>query len=88
MRGGQRQSGLFNVLITPRYVESGFWNFDSLFVPQQHPARDLQDTFYVADPPRADPPRADPETEAAMDRMDAGTDKLFGIEGSREVGRV
>ena len=26
------------------FVESGFWNFDTLFVPQQHPARDLQDT--------------------------------------------
>lgn len=27
-----------------RFVESGFWNFDALYVPQQHPARDLQDT--------------------------------------------
>lgn len=26
------------------FVESCFWNFDALFVPQQHPARDLQDT--------------------------------------------
>ncbi len=26
------------------FVESCFWNFDTLFVPQQHPARDLQDT--------------------------------------------
>lgn len=43
-----------------RYVETGFWNFDALFVPQQHPARDLQDTFYIADPPVADKPRADP----------------------------
>lgn len=30
-----------------RYVESSFWNFDALYVPQQHPARELQDTFYV-----------------------------------------
>ncbi len=29
-------------------VESSFWVFDSLFVPQDHPARDAQDTFYVA----------------------------------------
>lgn len=43
-----------------RYVETGFWNFDALFVPQQHPARDLQDTFYISDPPTADKPRADP----------------------------
>ncbi|KAI9785607.1 MAG: Phenylalanyl-tRNA synthetase, beta subunit, cytoplasmic [Peltula sp. TS41687] len=45
---------------TNRYVETGFWNFDALFVPQQHPARDLQDTFYISDPPMADKPRADP----------------------------
>lgn len=44
-----------------RYVETGFWNFDALFVPQQHPARDLQDTFYISDPARADKPREDPE---------------------------
>jgi phenylalanyl-tRNA synthetase alpha subunit len=35
---------------TSQFVESGFWNFDTLFVPQQHPARDLQDTFYISDP--------------------------------------
>ncbi|TQB67608.1 Phenylalanyl-tRNA synthetase, beta subunit, cytoplasmic [Monascus purpureus] len=50
----------FEEMPTNRYVETGFWNFDALFVPQQHPARDLQDTFYVADPPKADPPREDP----------------------------
>ena len=39
-----------------QYVESGFWNFDTLFVPQQHPARDLQDTFYLKDPKVAKEP--------------------------------
>jgi phenylalanyl-tRNA synthetase alpha chain len=29
------------------YVMPTFWNMDALFVPQDHPARDLQDTFYV-----------------------------------------
>ncbi|MDD5023011.1 MAG: phenylalanine--tRNA ligase subunit alpha, partial [Candidatus ainarchaeum sp.] len=28
-------------------VESTFWNFDALFQPQDHPARELADTFYV-----------------------------------------
>ncbi len=28
-------------------VESSFWNFDALFVPQDHPAREMQDTFYI-----------------------------------------
>ncbi len=32
---------------TGSFVESSFWDMDALFVPQQHPARDLQDTFYV-----------------------------------------
>ncbi|KAJ9658299.1 Phenylalanyl-tRNA synthetase, beta subunit, cytoplasmic [Coniosporium apollinis] len=62
---------------TARFVESGFWNFDALFVPQQHPARDLQDTFYVSDPPAADKPREDPIAEAAMDDMEAGSRRLF-----------
>ena len=30
-------------------VESSFWNFDALFVPQDHPSREMQDTFYVKD---------------------------------------
>ncbi|NQE46859.1 Phenylalanine--tRNA ligase alpha subunit [ANME-1 cluster archaeon GoMg2] len=28
-------------------VQSAFWNFDALFVPQDHPAREMQDTFYL-----------------------------------------
>jgi len=33
---------------TNNYVESSFWNFDALFQPQQHPARDAHDTFFIA----------------------------------------
>ena len=29
-------------------VQPCFWNFDSLFIPQDHPAREMQDTFYLA----------------------------------------
>src|SRR5215212_5077124 len=29
-------------------IQSGFWNFDALFTPQDHPARDMQDTFYIS----------------------------------------
>ncbi|KAL2271537.1 hypothetical protein VTJ83DRAFT_908 [Remersonia thermophila] len=46
----------FTEMPTNQFVESGFWNFDTLFVPQQHPARDLQDTFYVSDPVKASRP--------------------------------
>lgn len=34
------------------WVESSFWDFDALFQPQDHPARDMQDTFYVERPDR------------------------------------
>jgi phenylalanyl-tRNA synthetase alpha chain len=28
-------------------VQYSFWNFDALFTPQDHPAREMQDTFYI-----------------------------------------
>jgi len=28
-------------------VQPAFWNFDALFIPQDHPGRDMQDTFYI-----------------------------------------
>lgn len=28
-------------------TQSSFWNFDALFTPQDHPAREMQDTFYM-----------------------------------------
>jgi phenylalanyl-tRNA synthetase alpha chain len=30
-------------------VQSAFWNFDALFQPQDHPAREMQDTFYLSE---------------------------------------
>ncbi|KAF2405271.1 phenylalanyl-tRNA synthetase-like protein alpha chain [Trichodelitschia bisporula] len=62
---------------TNHFVDSGFWNFDALFVPQQHPARDMQDTFFISDPPRADRPRPDPHAEEAMAAMEESSRKLF-----------
>ena len=29
------------------FVQSAFWDLDALFVPQDHPAREMQDTFYL-----------------------------------------
>lgn len=40
----------FEEMGTNQFVESSFWNFDALFQPQQHPARDAHDTFFVRDP--------------------------------------
>ncbi|MGV8127174.1 MAG: phenylalanine--tRNA ligase subunit alpha [Methanothrix sp.] len=35
------------VEIKGQIVQSSFWNFDALFQPQDHPAREMQDTFYL-----------------------------------------
>ncbi|CAB1114113.1 unnamed protein product [Ectocarpus sp. CCAP 1310/34] len=43
----------FEEMPTNRWVESSFWNFDSLFQPQSHPARDAHDTFFIKDPASA-----------------------------------
>ena len=32
------------------FVESCFWNMDMLFIPQDHPAREMQDTLYCKNP--------------------------------------
>lgn len=40
----------FTEMPTNNFVESSFWNFDALFQPQQHPARDSHDTFFLDDP--------------------------------------
>jgi phenylalanyl-tRNA synthetase alpha chain len=46
------------------WVESAFWDFDALFQPQDHPARDMQDTFYVSRPERMELP-----DEALVERV-------------------
>ncbi len=33
--------------MTGNYAQSAFWDLDALFVPQDHPAREMQDTFYL-----------------------------------------
>lgn len=33
--------------MTGSMTETSFWNFDSLFTPQDHPAREMQDTFFI-----------------------------------------
>jgi phenylalanyl-tRNA synthetase alpha chain len=35
-------------------IEPAFWVFDALFEPQDHPARDMQDTFYLSNPKTID----------------------------------
>ncbi|MCM2324918.1 MAG: phenylalanine--tRNA ligase subunit alpha [Candidatus Woesearchaeota archaeon] len=36
--------------MTGQMVQTNFWDLDALFVPQDHPAREMQDTFYLKNP--------------------------------------
>jgi len=43
---------LFEMGFTEFYgsiVQNSFWNFDSLYQPQDHPAREMQDTFHLGE---------------------------------------
>ena len=43
---------LFEMGFTEFYgsiVQNSFWNFDALYQPQDHPAREMQDTFHLAE---------------------------------------
>ena len=51
----------FAEVVSPM-IESAFWNFDALYQPQDHPARDMQDTFYMRDPAAAPPTGPRPPT--------------------------
>ena len=35
-------------------IQPTCWNMDALFIPQDHPARDMQDTFYMENPKKLD----------------------------------
>ncbi|KAL0486192.1 phenylalanyl-tRS alpha subunit [Acrasis kona] len=43
----------FSEMRTNQFAASSFWNFDSLFTPQQHPVRDAHDTFFLRNPATA-----------------------------------
>ena len=36
------------------FIQSAGWNMDALFIPQSHPARTMQDTFYLSEPAKVD----------------------------------
>ncbi len=36
--------------VTGSIIQTAFWNFDALFTPQDHPAREMQDTFFLHKP--------------------------------------
>ncbi|XP_076092051.1 phenylalanine--tRNA ligase alpha subunit-like [Mytilus galloprovincialis] len=61
----------FTEMPTNNFVESCFWNFDALFQPQQHPARDAHDTFFVSEPQVSDIKRVPPDYLQRVKRVHA-----------------
>ena len=42
--------------MTGTLVQTSFWNFDALFTPQDHPGRDLQDSYFLKKPAKGSLP--------------------------------
>lgn len=67
----------FEEMPTNNFVESSFWNFDSLFQPQSHPARDAHDTFFIKHPASSKNPH--PDYVARVKQMhESGDEKSIG----------
>jgi phenylalanyl-tRNA synthetase alpha chain len=78
----------FSEVVSPM-VESAFWNFDALFQPQDHPARDMQDTFYMRDPhetPLPDGKIVEPVRRTHEDGWETGSEG-WGYTWSPEVSK-
>ena len=78
----------FTEVVSPQ-VESAFWDFDALFQPQDHPARDMQDTFYMARPGLAELPATDAVEKVGRTHVDGWTtgSKGWGYQWSAERAR-
>ena len=67
------------------YVQSAGWNMDALFIPQSHPARTMQDTFYLNNPEKVDvaPEMLDLWAKVHEHGHDTGS-KGWGVEFDKE----
>ncbi|MCZ7395131.1 MAG: phenylalanine--tRNA ligase subunit alpha [Candidatus Methanoperedens sp.] len=66
-------------------VQSSFWNFDALFQPQDHPAREMQDTFHLAT--ECDIPEEYIAPVKEMHEKGGGISRGWGGEWSEDVAR-
>lgn len=60
------------------YAESGFWDFDALFQPQDHPAREMQDTFFLERPGTCSLPSAELVKNVAATHENGGSTGSLG----------
>ena len=66
-------------------VQSSFWNFDALFQPQEHPAREMQDTFHLAT--ECDLPEEYIKPVKEMHETGGGISRGWGGKWSEDVAR-
>lgn len=57
------------------HIQPSFWNFDALFVPQDHPAREMQDTFFLKNKTKSLPKEI---VERVKKAHEEGVDKSTG----------
>ncbi len=72
------------------YLELSFWNFDALFQPQDHPARDLADTFYMKTPRKGRLPDTELVKRVGLTHKNGWTtgSKGWGYDWSAELSEV
>lgn len=70
-------------------LDSAFWNFDALFQPQDHAAREMQDTFYMKNPLTCDLPDLDIVNKVANAHEDGGDTESegWGYNWDKEVAK-
>jgi len=60
------------------FIESCFWNMDMLFIPQDHPAREMQDTLYCKNPATLEVKEKELVNKIAKVHEDGGTTSSTG----------
>lgn len=68
--------------MTGPIVETEFWNMDTLFIPQTHPARDIHDVYFVREPRESQ--SIEPDIARRVRDVHAGSGDTFGSRGWRQ----
>jgi phenylalanyl-tRNA synthetase alpha chain len=70
-------------------LESAFWNFDCLFQPQDHAAREMQDTFYVKSPEKTDLPTDELVEKVGLAHINGGNtgSEGWGYQWDKDIAR-
>ncbi len=71
-------------------LESSFWNFDALYQPQDHPAREMADTFYMKNPQSCKLPAANivDEVKKAHEKGGNTGSTGWGYKWNKEIAKI